>query len=62
MKVFNPEALVGSLQLRTNEQQDAQECVILMFAIGLPLITHIDSPSYSSLTWTMSLRSSLILR
>jgi ubiquitin carboxyl-terminal hydrolase 48 len=27
MKVFNPEKLVGSLQLRTNEQQDAQECV-----------------------------------
>jgi hypothetical protein len=25
MKVFNPEKLVGSLQLRTNEQQDAQE-------------------------------------
>jgi ubiquitin carboxyl-terminal hydrolase 48 len=31
MKVFNPEKLVGSLQLRTNEQQDAQEFVILMF-------------------------------
>jgi len=24
MKIFNPEKLVGSLQLRTNEQQDAR--------------------------------------
>jgi hypothetical protein len=48
MKVFNPEKLVGSLQLRTNEQQDAQECVILMFIIDRPLIAHIDSPSCSS--------------
>jgi hypothetical protein len=62
MKVFNPEALVGSLHLRTNEQQDAQECVNLMFATSPSLNTHIDSPSYSSLTWTMSLRSTMILR
>jgi hypothetical protein len=37
-EVFNPEKLVGSLQLRANEQQDAQECVILMFIIDRPLI------------------------
>jgi hypothetical protein len=60
MKIFNPEKLVGSLQLRTNEQQDAQECVILMFTIDRPLIAHIDFPSYSSPTWTMSSRSNLI--
>ncbi|KAI9508309.1 cysteine proteinase [Russula earlei] len=35
MKVFNPEKLVGSLQLRTNEQQDAQEFSKLF-------ITHLD--------------------
>jgi hypothetical protein len=50
MKIFNPEKLVGSLQLRTNEQQDAQECVFLMFTIDRPLIAHIDFPSYSSPT------------
>jgi hypothetical protein len=60
MKIFNPEKLVGSLQLRTNEQQDAQECVILMFTIDPSLIAHIDFPSYSSPTWTMSSRSNLI--
>jgi len=48
LKVFNPEKLVGSLQLRTNEQQDAQECVILMFIIDRLLIAHIDFPSCSS--------------
>jgi hypothetical protein len=61
MKVFNPEKLVGSLQLRTNEQQDAQECVIWMFTIDWPLIAHIDFPSCSSPTWTTSSRSNLIL-
>jgi hypothetical protein len=61
MKVFNPEKLVGSLQLRTNEQQDAQECVIWLFAIDWPLMAHIDFPSYSLPIWTMSLRSNLIL-
>jgi hypothetical protein len=40
MKVFNPEKLVGSLQLRTNEQQDAQEWVILRLTIDRPLMTH----------------------
>jgi hypothetical protein len=60
-KIFNPEKLVGSLQLRTNEQQDAQECVILMFTIDRQLIAHIDFPSYSSPTWTMNSRSNLIL-
>ncbi|KAH9993782.1 cysteine proteinase [Russula vinacea] len=35
MKIFNPEKLVGSLQLRTNEQQDAQEFSKLF-------ITHLD--------------------
>ncbi|KAH9998092.1 cysteine proteinase [Russula compacta] len=35
LKVFNPEKLVGSLQLRTNEQQDAQEFSKLF-------ITHLD--------------------
>ncbi|KAI0306325.1 hypothetical protein B0F90DRAFT_1688970 [Multifurca ochricompacta] len=35
MRVFNPEKLVGSLQLRTNEQQDAQEFSKLF-------ITHLD--------------------
>jgi len=60
-KIFNPEKLVGSLQLRTNEQQDAQECVVLMVIVDRPLITHIDFPSCSSPTWTMNSRSNLIL-
>jgi hypothetical protein len=61
MKVFNPEKLVGSLQLRTNEQQDAQECVISMIILDRPLIAHIDFPSCSSPIWTMSSRNNLIL-
>lgn len=61
MKVFNPEKLVGSLQLRTNEQQDAQECVTSIIIIDRPLIAHIDFPSYSLPIWTMSSRSNLIL-
>ena len=56
--VFNPTKLVESLQLRTSEQQDAQEWVLTQL-FGSSSYINLDFPNFSCRILMLNLRNNL---